>query len=59
MLLESFTSEHASRLMAMRTATENAKELLTGLILLRNKVRQANITREIIEIVSAAEALKG
>lgn len=59
MLLESFTSEHASRLMAMKTATENAKELLNGLILLRNKVRQANITREIIEIVSAAEALKG
>lgn len=59
MLLESFTSEHASRLMAMRTATENAKELLNSLVLLRNKVRQANITREIIEIVSAAEALKG
>lgn len=58
-LLESFTSEHASRLVAMRTATENAKELLNSLVLLRNKVRQASITREIIEIVSAAEALKG
>lgn len=59
MLLEAFTSEHAARLMAMRTATENAKELLNSLVLLRNKVRQASITREIIEIVSAAEALKG
>ena len=58
-LLESFTSEHASRLVAMRTATENAKDLLNSLVLLRNKVRQASITREIIEIVSAAEALKG
>ena len=58
-LLEAFTSEHASRLVAMRTATENAKELLNSLVLLRNKVRQASITREIIEIVSAAEALKG
>lgn len=59
MLLEAFTSEHACRLMAMKTATENAKELLDNLVLLRNKVRQASITREIIEIVSAAEALKG
>ena len=59
MLLEAFTSEHASRLVAMRTATENAKDLLNSLVLLRNKVRQASITREIIEIVSAAEALKG
>lgn len=58
-LLEAFTSEHASRLVAMRTATENAKDLLNSLVLLRNKVRQAGITREIIEIVSAAEALKG
>lgn len=58
-LLEAFTSEHASRLVAMRTATENAKDLLNSLVLLRNKVRQASITREIIEIVSAAEALKG
>ena len=58
-LLEAFTSEHAARLVAMKTATENAKELLHQLVLLRNKVRQANITREIIEIISSAEALKG
>lgn len=58
-LLEAFTSEHASRLVAMKTATENAVELLHQLVMLRNKVRQANITREIIEIISSVEALKG
>ena len=58
-LLEAFTSEHASRTVAMKGATENAKELLHKLILLRNKVRQANITRDILEIISSAEALKG
>lgn len=59
MLLDSFTSEHAARSVAMRSATSNAKDLLHALILLRNKVRQANITREIMEITSSAEALKG
>jgi len=58
-LLEAFTSEHASRTVAMKTATDNAKDLLQSLTLLRNKVRQANITQEIMEIVSSAEALKG
>lgn len=58
-LLEAFTSEHAARTVAMKSATENAKELLHKLILLRNKVRQANITRDILEIISSAEALKG
>ncbi len=58
-LLEAFTCEHSSRLMSMRMANENAKDLLHELILLRNKVRQANITRDIIEIISSAEALKG
>lgn len=58
-ILEAFTSEHAARIVAMKTATDNAKELLDGLILLRNKVRQANITQEIMEIISSSEALKG
>ena len=58
-LLEAFTCEHSSRLMSMKMATENARELLRELTLLRNKVRQANITRDIIEIISSAEALKG
>ncbi|MCX5706799.1 MAG: ATP synthase F1 subunit gamma [Candidatus Omnitrophica bacterium] len=58
-ILEAFTSEHASRAVAMKKATDNAEELLGKLVLLRNKVRQANITREILEIISSAEALKG
>jgi len=57
--LEALTLEHSARSIAMRTATDNAKELLEGLILLRNKVRQANITQEILEIISSTEALKG
>jgi F-type H+-transporting ATPase subunit gamma len=43
----------------MKTATDNAKELLEGLVLLRNKVRQAGITQDILEISSSVEALKG
>jgi len=58
-LLEAFTSEHAARTIAMKTATDNAKELLEGLVLLRNKVRQAGITQDILEISSSVEALKG
>lgn len=56
--LESFTSEHAARAVAMKKATDNARELLHGLILMRNKVRQARITQDIMEIISSAEALK-
>ena len=58
-LLEAFATEHASRAVAMKSATDNAKELSQGLILLRNKVRQASITQDIREIISSAEALKG
>jgi F-type H+-transporting ATPase subunit gamma len=58
-LLESFTCEHAARTVSMKTATDNAKELLEGLVLFRNKVRQAGITQDILEITSSAEALKG
>ena len=42
----------------MGQATENAKELLEDLTLVRNKIRQAGITKEIMEIVSSAEVLK-
>lgn len=59
LFLEAFTAEHAGRAVAMKTATENAQEMLAGLILLRNKVRQANITQEITEVISSVEALKG
>jgi F-type H+-transporting ATPase subunit gamma len=57
-LLESLTSEHAARTISMKTATDNAKELLDGLVLFRNKVRQAGITQDILEITSSAEALR-
>jgi F-type H+-transporting ATPase subunit gamma len=57
-LINSFAAEHAARMLAMGESTNNAKELLEGLILWRNKVRQANITKEIMEIVSSAEVLK-
>jgi len=58
-LLEAFTSEHAARTVSMKTATDNAKGLLEGLVLFRNKVRQAGITQDILEITSSVEALKG
>ena len=58
-LLESLTSEHSARMVAMKAAKDNAKELMGDLVLLRNKMRQTMITREVIEIISSAEALKG
>ncbi len=58
-LLDSFASEHGARMTAMHKATDNATELLKELKLTYNKVRQATITNEILEIVSGAEALKG
>jgi len=59
MMLESLTSEHSARMVAMKSAKDNAKELMGDLILLRNKVRQTAITKEVIEIISSVEALKG
>jgi F-type H+-transporting ATPase subunit gamma len=56
--IESFISEQMARMNAMYQATENAKELIDTLVLLRNKVRQAAITKELIEIVSGSKALK-
>ena len=58
-LLDSNAAEHGARMTAMHQATDNATELLKDLTLQYNKVRQASITREILEIVSGAEALKG
>ena len=58
-ILESFTAEHSARAISMKMATDNADELSRTLILLRNKVRQASITQDIMEIISSAEALKG
>ena len=56
-LLESAAAEHAARLTAMDAASNNATEMIEDLTLYMNKVRQATITREIIEVVSGAEAL--
>ena len=56
-VLESNMGEHSARMMAMDNATENAEELLDALKLSYNKARQASITKELIEIVSGAEAL--
>ena len=57
-LLESAAAEHAARMTAMEAATSNAEDVIDKLTLLMNRVRQATITREIIEIVSGAAALE-
>ena len=56
-LLESAAAEHAARMTAMDAATKNSGEIIDSLTLYMNKVRQAAITREIIEVVSGAQAL--
>jgi F-type H+-transporting ATPase subunit gamma len=58
-LLESVASEFGARMTAMENATNNAKEMIAGLTLQYNRARQAAITKELMEIVSGAEALKG
>ena len=57
-MLESAASEHAARMTAMDAATSNATEVIDKLTLHMNRVRQASITREIIEVVSGAAALE-
>jgi len=59
LLLESYAAELGARMTAMDMATENAKELISSLQLTFNKARQASITKEILEIVSGANALQG
>src|SRR5258706_4750867 len=56
-LLEAKASEHSSRMVAMKNATDNPKQLIKDLTLEYNKLRQANITRELLEITSAAMAM--
>ena len=58
-LLESVASEHGARMTAMDNATKNASDMIGRLTLLMNRTRQAAITKELMEIVSGAEALKG
>lgn len=57
-MLESSASEHGARMTAMTSATDNAGKMIGGLTLTANRVRQAGITKEILEIVGGAEALK-
>ena len=57
--LESTASEHGARMTAMDSATRNAGEMIGALTLTYNQARQAYITKELIEIVNGAEALKG
>ena len=57
-LLESQASEHSARMVAMRNASDNATQLIGDLTLVYNKVRQAAITAEILDIVGGAEALQ-
>jgi F-type H+-transporting ATPase subunit gamma len=58
-IIDSVASEHGARMTAMHKATDNATELVKELRLQYNKARQASITKEILEIVGGAEALKG
>lgn len=57
MVLESNASEHSARMVAMKSATDNAKEILKGLNLQYNKARQGEITKGVLEVAAGAEAL--
>lgn len=57
-ILEAKASEHSARMVAMKTATENAKDLVRSLKLEYNKARQAAITQEILELAAAASSLQ-
>jgi F-type H+-transporting ATPase subunit gamma len=57
-LLEATASEHGARMTAMDSATTNASKMMDALTLQMNRARQASITRELMEIVGTAEALK-
>ncbi|WP_415835407.1 F0F1 ATP synthase subunit gamma, partial [Corallococcus soli] len=57
-LLESMASEQGARMSAMENATNNATDMISSYTLLYNRTRQAVITKELMEIVSGAEALK-
>ncbi|MBS1982868.1 MAG: ATP synthase F1 subunit gamma [Bdellovibrionales bacterium] len=56
---ESLASEFGARMTAMDNATRNASEMISGLTLQANRLRQANITKELMEIIGGAEAMKG
>ena len=56
-LLEANAGEHGARMTAMESATNNASDLISALTLQMNRARQAAITKELLEVVSTAEAL--
>jgi F-type H+-transporting ATPase subunit gamma len=58
MVLESRASEHSARMVAMKSATDNAEQLIKDLSLEYNKLRQAAITNELLEITTASLALE-
>jgi F-type H+-transporting ATPase subunit gamma len=58
-LLETSTSEHAARMMAMDNASKACDDMIDNLTLAYNKARQAEITAELMDIVGGAEALRG
>jgi F-type H+-transporting ATPase subunit gamma len=58
-ILEGIASEHSARMVAMRSASDNAKEIQQELTLSYNKARQAQITREVSEIAAGANAMAG
>ena len=58
MLLDAKASEHSARMVAMKNATDNAKQLIKDLTLEYNKLRQANITNELLEITTAPDGAR-
>jgi F-type H+-transporting ATPase subunit gamma len=56
-LLEAKASEHSARMVAMKNATDNAQQLIKELTLQSNKLRQSNITKELLEIATAQMAV--
>lgn len=58
-LAEALTAEHSARMIAMNNASKNCEEMIDALTLRMNKARQASITKEILDIVGGAEAIKG
>jgi F-type H+-transporting ATPase subunit gamma len=56
-LLEAKASEHSARMVAMKNATDNAQQLIKDLTLQYNKLRQSNITKELLEIATAQMAV--
>jgi len=58
MVVESRASEHSARMVAMKSATDNAKQMIKDLTLEYNKARQAAITAELLEITTAQKAME-